>query len=113
GASEWGAAPRKTSAIANMEKPQNKEEVRRFLGMVTYLAKFIPRLSTVSAPLRMLLEQNNEWMWQHEHEKCVQTLKNILTSEPVLKFYDPKRNTRISAETWQPVAYASRALTSA
>ena len=46
--------PRKTSAIANMEKPQNKEKVRRFLGMVTYLAKFIPRLSTVSAPLRML-----------------------------------------------------------
>lgn len=54
--------PRKTSAIANMEKPQNKEEVRRFLGMVTYLAKYIPRLSIISAPLRILLEQKNEWI---------------------------------------------------
>ncbi len=54
--------PRKTSAIVNMERPQNKEEVRRFLGMVTYLAKFIPQLSTHSAPLRCLLEQKNEWM---------------------------------------------------
>ncbi|KAJ8364813.1 hypothetical protein SKAU_G00136440 [Synaphobranchus kaupii] len=121
--------PRKTSAIEHMEKPQNKEEVRRFLGMVTYLAKFIPRLSTISAPLRMLLEQKNEWMWLQEQENCFQTLKNMLTSEPVLKFFDPKKCVRISAdasqhglgavllqqheETWQPVAYASRALTSA
>uniref|UniRef100_G3NZY0 Reverse transcriptase domain-containing protein n=1 Tax=Gasterosteus aculeatus TaxID=69293 RepID=G3NZY0_GASAC len=27
--------PRKTSAINNMERPNNKDEVRRFLGMVT------------------------------------------------------------------------------
>lgn len=54
--------PRKTSAINNMERPNNKDEVRRFLGMVTYLAKFVPQLSTRSAPLRSLLEQKNEWI---------------------------------------------------
>ena len=43
--------PRKTSAIENMERPENKDDVRRFLGMVTYLAKFIPQLSKKSAPL--------------------------------------------------------------
>lgn len=38
--SEKGVSPdpRKTSAIANMERHQNKDEVRRFIGMVTYLA---------------------------------------------------------------------------
>ena len=45
--------PRKTSAIVNMDRPQNKEEVRRFMGMVTYFPKFIPQLSTKSAPLIM------------------------------------------------------------
>lgn len=56
-------------------------------------------------------------------------LKETLTQEPMLKFYDPERSTRISAvasqyglgtvllqqhdEKWLPVAYASRALTSA
>ena len=38
--------PKNTSAIKNMELPENKDDVRRFLGMVTYLAKFIPQLST-------------------------------------------------------------------
>ena len=53
-------------------------------------------------------------------------MKGILTNEPVLKFYDP--DTRITADAsqygleavllqlhekdWQPVAHASRALTS-
>ncbi len=118
--------PKKTTAIENMERPQNKNDVRRFLGMVTYLAKFIPQLSAQSAPLRSLLEQKNEWMWSHEQETCWKTLKEILTAEPVLKFYDPERRIRISADAsqygvgavllqqyddvWQPVAYASRAL---
>ncbi|TWW75241.1 Retrovirus-related Pol polyprotein from transposon 17.6 [Takifugu flavidus] len=121
--------PRKTSAINNMERPTNKDEVRRFLGMVTYLAKFVPQLSTQSAPLRSLLEQKIEWVWSHEQEQCFLKLKEILTQAPVLRFYDPEKSTRISAdasqygsgsvllqqheEQWLPVAYASRALTSA
>ena len=34
--------PKKTEAITEMSAPKNKEEVQRFLGMLTYLAKFIP-----------------------------------------------------------------------
>lgn len=121
--------PRKISAIYNMERPQNRDDVRRFLGMVTYLAKFIPDLSTHSAPLRSLLDQKNEWCWSYEQEQCFKQLKETLTQEPVLKFYDPERSTRISAdasqyglgavllqqhnEQWLLVAYASRALMSA
>uniref|UniRef100_A0A3P9HQ00 Gypsy retrotransposon integrase-like protein 1 n=1 Tax=Oryzias latipes TaxID=8090 RepID=A0A3P9HQ00_ORYLA len=121
--------PKKTSAINNMERPTNKDEVRRFLGMVTYLAKFVPQLATLTTPLRSLLEQKNEWIWSHEQEQSFQKLKEVLTQEPVLKFYDPEKRTRISAdasqhglgavllqqhdEQWLPVAYASRALTGA
>lgn len=120
--------PRKTSAINNMERPTNKDEVRRFLGMVTYPAKFVPQLSAQSAPLRSLLEQNIEWVWSHKQEQCFLKLKEILTQAPVLRFYDPEKSTRIVAdasqyglgamlleqheEQWLPVAHPSQALMS-
>lgn len=46
--------PKKTEAIIKMPMPQNVKELKSFLGMVNYLAKFIPHLSTLSEPLRAL-----------------------------------------------------------
>lgn len=121
--------PRKISAIVNMERPNNTDDVRRFLGMITYLGKFISQLSEQTAPLRWLLDKNNEWMWSHEQEESWQNLKQTITEQPVLRFFDPTKRIRISADAsqfglgsvllqehedrWQPVIYASRALTSA
>ena len=123
--------PRKVSAIENMERPTNLGEIQRFLGMLNYQAKFIPDLSTKTAPLRELLSEKNEWSWGDKQEKAWQDLKTLLTSEPVLKFYHPERKTKISADAskfglgavilqqaekdqeWYPVAYASRSLTDA
>ena len=51
---------KKTEAITAMPIPKNREELQRFLGMLTYLAKFIPNLSQVASPLRKLLEKNIE-----------------------------------------------------
>ena len=42
--------PKQVEAIVNMEAPKDKEELQRFLGMTTYLAKFIPNYSQVAAP---------------------------------------------------------------
>ena len=122
----------KVSAIQNMPKPANKDEVRRFLGMVTYLAKWIPDLADKSAPLRKLLQDKNEWQWGPEHDRSWMILRNILGTEPVLQFFDPNSDIRVSSDAskdglgavllqrkrvddsdkWQPVAYASRTLSS-
>jgi hypothetical protein len=47
----------KVRAVKEMQKPQNKEEVHRFLGMINYLAKFIPNCSAKTEPLRKLLKR--------------------------------------------------------
>ena len=81
----------KVSAIKNMPSPQNKKDLMRFLGMVTYLTKFIPNMSEVTSPLRSLLEKDCEWQWMPHHERAVEKVKEILTDTPVLAYYDVKK----------------------
>ena len=116
--------PKKTQAITNMESPANKGDLQRFLGMLTYLAKFIPNLSQVAAPLRTLLEQHNEWKWNQEHEDSFLQLKDLAVRTPVLQYFKPDQPTTLSVDAsskglgavllqdQHPIAYASRALTS-
>ena len=52
------ADPEKMEAITLMSPPQDLGELRRFMGMVNYLAKFLPNLSTVMKPLHDLLKKN-------------------------------------------------------
>ena len=53
--------PTKIHAIQDMPVPANKKELQRFLGMITYLGKFISNLSDHSEPLRKLLEKDVIW----------------------------------------------------
>ena len=57
---------KKVEAVRKTQKPTNKTELQIYLGMITYLAKFILHLSTVTAPLRLLLEKTTEWSWMEE-----------------------------------------------
>ena len=50
----------KVGAIKAMPPPGDREELQRFLGVVTYLSKFIPNMSQKSAPLRQLLQNDVE-----------------------------------------------------
>ena len=109
--------------IVDMKSPQSKEELQRFLGMTTYLSKFIPDYSETSAPLRVLLEQKTEWHWTETQEVAIQQLKSAVTNAPVLKFFYPKQPVTISVDAsskgmgavllqnQSPVTYASKSLT--
>ena len=52
--------PKKVEAIIAMPTPPNREDIQRFLRVVTYLSKFIPNMSSKSAPFHPLL-QDVEW----------------------------------------------------
>ena len=46
---------RKTDAIIQLENPKTLKQLRSFLGSIHHLIKFIPKLATLSAPIRPLL----------------------------------------------------------
>ena len=68
--------------------PRNSKLLQEFLGMIQYLSKFLPRLSTITEPLRQLLHQDAEWKWLQEHEDAVTTLKGLISTAPVLRNFD-------------------------
>ena len=114
--------PQKVEAIVAMPTAANREDLQRFLGVVTYLSKFIPNMSQKSAPLRQLLQKDVEWSWGQVEENTFTWLKTSISSAPVLKFFDPKEPVTLSVDASskgvsavllqndRPVTYASKAL---
>ena len=60
----------KVQAVKNARKPENAAEVRSFLGLVNFSAKFIPNLATISEPLRRLTRKSMPFSWQKEHSEA-------------------------------------------
>ena len=73
---DFSQSPRK-KAMNNTTPPTSKEDLQRFLAMLTYLAKFIPNLSQIAAPLRALLENDTEWQSHPEHLLSFLMLKHL------------------------------------
>jgi len=62
--------------------------LKRFLGMVNYLAKFMPHLSQDCEVLRQLDRKEVEWDWSSNHQLAFEKIKEKLTQTPVLRYYD-------------------------
>ena len=114
--------PEKVRAILDMPKPANVSGVRRIIGFVTYLSKFLPKLSDICEPLRKLTLKDSEFCWLDNHYNELDEIKRLVTAKPVLKYYDPKLQLVLQSDASetglgatimqenQPIAYASRAL---
>ena len=108
-----------------MSPPSDKKGTERLLGTVNYLAKFIPNLSEITLLIHDILKKDVVFHWEAAQEDAFTKVKNIFSAAPVLTFYDVKKPVVISCDASQsglgalllqegkPVAYASRALTSA
>ena len=122
--------PSKLDAIKRFPPPTNITELQRFLGMANQLAKFIPNLASVTAPLCSLLRKDTEWMWTDQQEMAFQQVENLLLSPPVLTHYSKERETFLATDasnaglgavlfqtqddkSRRPVCYISRSLTDA
>lgn len=117
------ADDRKVEAVLKMPIPEDKKALQRVLGMATYLARYCPNFSEITAPLRELLHTNNEFRWDVRHTEAYERLKTMLSSAPVLAYYSSNKEVICQCDASQAglgaviiqdgkvVEYASRALT--
>ena len=95
---EIKVSPRKVQAITQMQCPENKDDLRRFLGLFAYVAKFLKNKAQLTAPLRELLKDDVPWCWNAVHEEALPQLKKMITTAPVLAYYSPHVRTVVSAD---------------
>ena len=60
--------PVKVKAIHEAKRPCDRHEIRSFLGMVNYIQRFIPNLSSIVKPIRELTKLDKQFIWD---EPCV------------------------------------------
>jgi len=54
----------KVKAILEIKPPKNVSELKTFMGMVNYTAKFLPKLSETTKFLRQLEKKAISWHWE-------------------------------------------------
>jgi len=119
----------KLSAITEMKEPENVPELRRFLGMVNYLGRFVANLAEELHPLNELLKKESHWTWGPAQSRAFERVKRLLTTAPTLAFYDASKPTVVSSDAssygiggvimqehdgqLHPIAFCSRTLSGA
>lgn len=75
--------------------------MKTFLGMATYLSKFIPDFSEMSSPLRVLDKKGIEWHWENEQEEAFNKLKSAIANYPTLAFFNVNQAVKIQSDASQ------------
>ena len=121
------ADDKKVASLINASPPKNATEVRSFLGLAQYLARFIKDFASISAPIRQLTNQNAKWVWGPQ-QHAFDCLKARMATPEVMKYFNSSLKTELTVDAspvglgailtqvatdrgTNIVAYASRSLT--
>ena len=117
--------PKKVEAIRRLTPPENKRQLKHFLGMVNYYRDMWRRRSHILAPLTALSSTKVPWRWGKEEQQSFDDLKRVISKETMLTFpnfnrpfhvYTDSSNNQLGAVIMQnekPLAFYSRKLNQA
>ena len=115
--------PDKIKAIQVIKAPQNKKQLQEFLGIATYMAPFVPNLSSHTAILRELIKKDVLFEWTASHQKVFNLVKDLICKATTLAYFDPGKETVLQVDAslsglgatllqeGKPISFVSKALT--
>jgi hypothetical protein len=114
--------PSKVADILSWPQPSNVKELRSFLGLSGFYRRFVRHYAIISKPLTSLLKKHSLFIWTSDHTIAFNTLKECLSSAPILALPDFKQQFCIETDAsnfgvgavllqnGHPLAFLSRAL---
>ena len=93
-----GPADVEVKAFVDAREWTNAAEVRSFLGLVNFTARFMPDLATVSATLRQLTKSGEPFVWGPEQQQSFDELKKRPSSAETLSYFDKNAPTKVIAD---------------
>ncbi|XP_028104876.1 uncharacterized protein LOC114303897 [Camellia sinensis] len=79
---QWGIEVHgdKIKSIMEMSPPHSQKALKKFLGKVSYLKRFILALAEITFSFGTLLKENHKFEWLQEHQHAFDMAKKTLTS---------------------------------
>jgi hypothetical protein len=74
----------KVQEVMDWKPPKSVHQICSFLGLASYYRRFIPDFSRIAIPMTELLKKGVKFVWIEDCEKAFHTLREHLTSSPVL-----------------------------
>ena len=122
--------PMKVTGIRDWPTPQTVKDIWSFLGFCNFYRPFIKGFATVARPLNELTRKDVEWKWETPQCQAFETLKQCVTTEPILTHPDPTKQYTLEVDAsgfalgavlsqrgsdgkFHPISYYSRTLTEA
>lgn len=121
-------SPTKVEGVSKWPKPETVKDVQSFLGFTNFYHRFIEHYAHIARPLHNLTSKSSVFKWEDEEKKAFQTLKDLITSSPILINPTDDEPFRIEADSsdfatgavlsqlskedgkWHPVAFLSKSL---
>ena len=72
--------PKKINAITKMPAPQNKMQLQSFVGLCNYLSCYVPHLTDVLSPLRVLTVKSIEFQSEQLHNEAFKKAKQAIAN---------------------------------
>uniref|UniRef100_A0A0W0FWB7 Reverse transcriptase RNase H-like domain-containing protein n=1 Tax=Moniliophthora roreri TaxID=221103 RepID=A0A0W0FWB7_MONRR len=82
----------KLDIIRKWRQPRDYHDIQKFLGIVNYIAAYLPGVASFTLPLSDMSKNKQPFMWHPIHDACMQNIKDLCCEGniPVLRPINPK-----------------------
>ena len=100
----------RTEAIRKLPVPTTKRQLKGFIGKVSYLSMYLPKLQLLLQPLHKISSKNAVFKWTEEHQQAFNAILELLVKPPILslprsqglfRLYVDTSRLGVGASLWQ------------